>query len=150
MSERRFLLVRAAGQDPGPLPPNVELTERTDPRTVYARTRLLLVPSAVESYGRAGLEVMLSGIPVLAAPLPGTREALCDAAVYAPRDDVGQWVEEIRHLDDQAAGPCPPNRSPPGCGHQRAGGRRRMGALRGALPARRVGDDAPHDDARPA
>ena len=97
----KFLLVRAAGHTPDrPLPSNVEVIDRTDPQQVYARTRVLLMPSATESYGRAGVEAMLSGIPVIASPLEGIREALGDAAAYVPREDVNGWVEEIRRLED--------------------------------------------------
>lgn len=80
--------------------PNVEVIDRTDPREVYARTRILLMPSTTESYGRAGVEAMVSGIPVVAAPLPGLREAIGDAARYVPRNDVDAWVREIRRLSD--------------------------------------------------
>lgn len=103
MPDTSFLMVRAAGHTPDALlPANVELVDRTDPRTVYARTRVLLMPSTTESYGRAGVEAMLSGIPVLAAPLPGMREALGDAATYIPRENIGQWVAELRRFTDPA------------------------------------------------
>ncbi|MER6975693.1 glycosyltransferase family 4 protein [Streptomyces carpinensis] len=99
----RFLVVRAAGHQVLLGLPNVELVDRMDPRQLYARTRLLLMPSTRESYGRVGVEAMLSGIPVIAAPLPGIREALGHAAVYVPRDDPARWAAEIRRLDDPAA-----------------------------------------------
>lgn len=103
MPERRFLAVRTPWHEEVPLPPNVEVIDRTDPRQVYARTRLLLMPSVQESWGRVGVEAMISGIPVLASPLPGIREALGEGAVYLPREDPGAWVEEVRRLDDPAA-----------------------------------------------
>ncbi|MEU0629588.1 glycosyltransferase family 4 protein [Streptomyces sp. NPDC005989] len=103
MPETRFLLVRAVGHTPGALPSNVIVADRTDPRHIYAQTRVLLMPSTTESYGRAGVEAMLSGIPVLAAPLPGIREALGDAATYIPREDTARWGHEIRQLSDPAA-----------------------------------------------
>lgn len=95
MPEMRFLMVRADGHTAGALPPNVVVADRTDPRRIYAQTQVLLMPSTTESYGRAGVEAMLSGIPVIAAPLPGIREALGDAATYIPREDVGRWVTEL-------------------------------------------------------
>ncbi|WP_327345993.1 glycosyltransferase family 4 protein [Streptomyces europaeiscabiei] len=100
LPETRFLVVATPGKEPGPLPQNVQVAERADPRDVYARTRILLMPSELESYGRAGVEAMLSGIPVLAAPLPGIREALGDAATYVPRGDTDAWAREIRRLSD--------------------------------------------------
>ncbi|MFD3612385.1 glycosyltransferase family 4 protein [Streptomyces atroolivaceus] len=98
MPGTRFLMVRTPRREDPPVPSNVELIDRTDPRQVYARTRILLAPSVSESYGRVGVEAMLSGIPVLAAPLPGMREALGRAATYVGRGDVARWVKEIRRL----------------------------------------------------
>lgn len=102
MPGTRFLIVRASGHTVDPRLPNVEVVDRTDPRAVYGRTRVLLMPSTTESYGRAGVEAMHSGIPVIASPLPGMREAFGDAAVYVDRDDTARWVAELRRLDDPA------------------------------------------------
>lgn len=102
MPKTRFLMVHAAGHTAGALPPNVVVADRTDPRHVYAQTRVLLMPSTTESYGRAGVEAMLSGIPVIAAPLPGMREAFGDAATYIPREETDRWVAELHRLSDPA------------------------------------------------
>lgn len=67
---------------------------------VYARTRILLMPSAHESWGRVGVEAMCSGIPVIAAPTPGLRESLGDAGVFCDRDDVDAWESTLRRLLD--------------------------------------------------
>lgn len=98
-----FLVVKAARYVADLRGPNITLINRTDPREVYARTRILLMPSTMESYGRVGVEAMLSGIPVLASPLPGMREAYGDAATYIRREDIDRWVREIRRLSDLAA-----------------------------------------------
>ncbi|MBQ1164003.1 glycosyltransferase, partial [Streptomyces sp. A73] len=45
--------------------PGAEMAER-----VYGRTRVLLMPSSYESWGRAGCEALASGIPVVAHPTP--------------------------------------------------------------------------------
>lgn len=102
MPGTRFLAVRTPDREGPPLPGNVELIDRTDPREVYAQTRILLMPSASESYGRVGVEAMLSGIPVLASPLPGMKEALGSAATYIERGDVAGWVRELRRLSGPA------------------------------------------------
>jgi glycosyltransferase involved in cell wall biosynthesis len=84
--------------------PNVELLDHLPPDRmrdeVYARTRVLLMPSAHESYGRAGVEAMASGIPVIAHPTDGLREALGDAGVFVDRDDVDGWETALRRLLD--------------------------------------------------
>lgn len=84
--------------------PNVELTEHLPPDRmrdeVYARTRVLLMPSAHESYGRVGVEAMCSGIPVIAHPTDGLRESLGDAGVFVDREDVDGWETALRRLLD--------------------------------------------------
>ncbi|EMF20419.1 glycosyl transferase, group 1 [Streptomyces gancidicus BKS 13-15] len=103
MPEERFLVVRASGHDPDLRLPNVEVIDRTEPRAVYGRTRLVLMPSTTESYGRTGVEAMASGIPVIASPLPGMREAFGTAARYIDREDTEGWVAEIRRLSEAGA-----------------------------------------------
>lgn len=67
---------------------------------VYARTRVLLMPSDYESWGMAAVEAMASGIPVIAHPTAGLRESLADGAVFLDRDDVDAWGAELERLDD--------------------------------------------------
>lgn len=103
LPDRKFLAVKGAyGEQivPAKIPANVEVVEHmapTDmPERVYARTRLLLMPSSYESYGRVGIEAAHSGIPTIAHPTPGLREALGDAGTFADRDDTDRWVQLIR------------------------------------------------------
>lgn len=105
MPERKFIAVRGGYSEqivsnkPGA---NVEVIEHTpDIRSVYGKTRLLLMPSAYESWGRTGIEAAASGIPTIAHPTPGLLESLGDAGTFASRDDIADWVEAIRALDDQ-------------------------------------------------
>ncbi len=82
--------------------PNLEYREHTpDIRRVYAETRVLLMPSDYESWGRVGIEAMSSGIPVIAHPTPGLRESLGSAGIFCNRDRIESWVETLRALDDQ-------------------------------------------------
>lgn len=74
----------------------------SDMRTVWSRTRLLLVPSIAEAWGMVGVEAMCSGIPVIAHPTPGLRESLGSAGIFCDRDDTDSWVDAIRRLDDPA------------------------------------------------
>jgi len=79
---------------------NIQIIEPTsDMRgAVWSRTRVLLVPSLYESYGMVALEAMASGIPVIAHPTPGLREALGPAGIYADRDDMQEWATALRSL----------------------------------------------------
>jgi glycosyltransferase involved in cell wall biosynthesis len=70
---------------------------------VYARTRILLMPSEYESWGRAGVEAMASGIPVIASPTPGLKESLGKAGVFVNRGNRDGWQAAIERLDDPAA-----------------------------------------------
>ena len=87
-----------------PALPNVECVPFVrDARQIYARTRVLLMPSAYESWGRTAVEAMASGIPVIAHPTPGLRESLGPAGIFCDRDRVEDWVAAIERLDDPTA-----------------------------------------------
>jgi glycosyltransferase involved in cell wall biosynthesis len=84
--------------------PNVEVVEHSpDMKAVYAKTRLLLMPSIYESWGRVGTEAMASGIPVLAHPTDGLVENLGDAGVFLDRDAPEQWSKAITRLSSPRA-----------------------------------------------
>jgi len=103
MPERRFLAVRGAyGAQVTPSDcPNVTYLENTpDVRVIYADTRLLLMPSNYESWGRCAIEAAVSGIPVLAAPAPGLVESLAWSGIFIERDDLDSWVRAIEWLDE--------------------------------------------------
>lgn len=69
--------------------PNGKVIPRTeDMRAVYGRTRILLMPSESETWGRCAIEAAISGIPTIASPTPGLREALGEAGTFVDRDDV--------------------------------------------------------------
>lgn len=101
MRDVQFLGVRGAygKQEEPPLLPNLEvIPEQTDMRTVYRRTRILLMPSAYESYGRCAIEAAVSGIPTIANATPGLRESLGPAGVFPERLEVNCWQRAIRQV----------------------------------------------------
>lgn len=107
MPGHRFLGVRGAyGEQvvPQEIPDNIEVIDHVSGHEmrdrVYARTRVLLMPSAYESWGRVGAEAMASGIPVISHPNPGTVEMLGSAAILADRTDTDAWVATLERLDD--------------------------------------------------
>lgn len=103
MPDQQFLAVRGAyGEQILPDLPNVEVVEHVrgeDMRErVYARTRILLMPSSYESWGRAGCEALASGIPVVAHPTPGLCESLGEAGIFVDRDEVAGYEAVLRKL----------------------------------------------------
>ncbi|MFC7330830.1 glycosyltransferase family 4 protein [Marinactinospora rubrisoli] len=80
--------------------PNVRIQPHTpDPRRdIWARTKVLLMPSVYESYGLVSIEAAVSGIPTIAAPTPGLKEALGEAGTWVRRTDLSGWEREIRRL----------------------------------------------------
>lgn len=103
MPEQQFLAVTGAyGEQALPDLANVEILDHVrgeDMRErVYARTKVLLMPSSYESWGRVGVEAMASGIPVLAHPTPGLCESLAEAGVFANRDDIDGYEASLRRL----------------------------------------------------
>lgn len=125
MPDKRFLAVKG-GYDEQIIQdlPNVTVVEHTpNISDVYRATRILLMPSAYESWGMCATEAMCNGIPVICTPTPGLKENCGGAALYvgnAPvltaktlggndndlpkvsgRDDVAAWVKQIRLLDNK-------------------------------------------------
>lgn len=127
MPERKFLGVWGSYDNPGPLkktqgdilnelmqlPNYTHVPNTPDILSTYQRTRLLLMPSDYESWGRTATEAMCSGIPVICTPTPGLKENCQEAAVYVgkPIDcipgeaqvDIGtveEWVEAIEAFDN--------------------------------------------------
>lgn len=97
------------------VPGNVKVVANTpDILSIYRQTRILLMPSAYESWGRTATEAMCSGIPVICTPTPGLKENCGEAAIYlgqvledtdpgepqVHRGSVDTWVKAIKSLDD--------------------------------------------------
>jgi glycosyltransferase involved in cell wall biosynthesis len=78
---------------------NIEWMAHTpDIRNVFRRTKVLLMPSEYESYGRVGIEAACAGIPTIAHPTPGLKEAFGDAGIFIDRNDIAAWYVEIDRL----------------------------------------------------
>lgn len=108
LPDRRFLIVGGAYGKQDQPPDGVRNVAYQAPTgnmagDVYARTRLLMVPSRYESWGRVAVEAMCSGIPVLAHPTAGLVESCGRAGIFCDRDDPAAWVAAIEALDDPKA-----------------------------------------------
>ena len=117
MPDRKFLgVLPYYGELRPPIaPPNVEWVPFSDDiRTILKRTRILLVPSYYESFGRIAVEAMLNGIPTVYS-LPsansiypgGTSEGLHEwispAGIGVNRETIDEWTKAIVSLDDPEA-----------------------------------------------
>ena len=94
--------------------PNIEwIPIQDDIRTVLAKTRILVVPSLYESWGRVAFEAMYNGIPVLytkpiqdgsvsylTGSTEGMRDWIQDNGIQCNRDKVDDWVNGIQLLDN--------------------------------------------------
>jgi hypothetical protein len=97
----KFLGVRGGyGKQLEPRLRNVEVigTTRNMRDDVWARTRVLLMPSLNETSGRVGLEALCSGIPVVCHPTPGLLETQGETGIFVDRDDLEGWVSVVRGL----------------------------------------------------
>ena len=100
--DKPFLAVKGAyGEQLVEDLPNVEVRETTpDIGRVYGESRVVLIPSAEESFGLVGVEAQFNGVPVIASDIPSLRESLGDGALFVAREDIGGWVTALRQLDD--------------------------------------------------
>jgi len=115
MPDRKFLAVLPyyGERNVPPAPPNVTWTPfDNDIRTILRRTRILLLPSYYESFGRIAVEAMINGIPVIYSkpaenpPHPncsteGVAEWIGDAALSCDRESKESWSDAIKFLDDE-------------------------------------------------
>lgn len=123
MPDRKFLAVQG-GYDPQitDQPANVTVIDHTpDILPIYAKTRILLMPSEYESWGMTATEAMSNGIPVICTPTFGLKENCGTAGIYVGkepkvraghpedlswpvvtgRDNISAWAKEIQKLDDK-------------------------------------------------
>lgn len=68
---------------------------------VYARTRILLVPSKYESFGRVAIEAAASGAAVIASSTPGLHEALGAHGLFANLANPREWLSWLDALGDR-------------------------------------------------
>lgn len=127
MPDRKFLGVWGSYDNPGKLhktqgeilnellqlPNYTHVPNTPNILSTYARTRILLMPSDYESWGRTATEAMASGIPVICTPTPGLKENCQHAGIYVGDEitnpvpgeacvDIGtvdDWVKAIQSLD---------------------------------------------------
>lgn len=93
---------------PTPLPANMQVTGTLpEIRDAFGYTRVLLVLSIAESYGRVAAEACVSGIPTIAVRTAGLEEALGDAGHWVEsRDDIrgiARLIEQAHDEDTHAA-----------------------------------------------
>lgn len=117
MPDRKFVIAKGRTREAlKTLPDNVEfLPHLPDVRNVYSHARLVLMPSRedrynslkhgmtiwVEGYGRVAMEAACSGIPTIGSrESKGLNECLGEGGLFAGQDNVDEWVEMIRKLDD--------------------------------------------------
>jgi glycosyltransferase involved in cell wall biosynthesis len=80
--------------------PNVTILEKqVDIRKIYKQTRLLLMPSLYESWGRTATEAMASGIPVICTETGGLAENCGNSGTYSKRT-AEAYALEIEKLDN--------------------------------------------------
>lgn len=79
--------------------PNIEIHPVTqNMREVWARTKVVLMPSGYESFGMVAAEACVSGIPVIAHPTPGLVECLGSAGIFVDREDTDGYERVLNLL----------------------------------------------------
>lgn len=82
--------------------PNVTIYENSpDINKIYEKTKILLMPSSYESWGRVAMEAACSGIPTIGTPTHGLKESLGYAGIFVEHGDVAGYVEQIVKLENK-------------------------------------------------
>jgi glycosyltransferase involved in cell wall biosynthesis len=80
---------------------NITYMSKTDKiEEVYAKSRIVIMPSDLETWGRVAVEAMASGVPVIVNDVQGMREACGEGALVADRGDIASWIRLIRQLQN--------------------------------------------------
>lgn len=106
LPHRRFVFVRGWADHPDhphvPVAlPNVEWADATsDMRPVYARARVVLVPSVwEESFGRVVVEAQASGIPAIVSDRGGLPETAGGGGIVVPLSaPIGRWCAAVERM----------------------------------------------------
>lgn len=89
--------------------------ERPQLAALYRRASVVVLPSDREGFGLPVVEAMACGTPVIASDIPALREVGGIAATYAPRGDVGRWVEALVQFRREDADPVARGRRRAAC-----------------------------------
>ena len=101
MKDRQFLGVMGAyGDQITEQPANVEIMRNMeDIRVAYRKTKILLMPSRYETWGRTAVEAMSSGIPVICHGTPGLMESCGSAGYFVPLNHLDGWIQAIKDVE---------------------------------------------------
>jgi glycosyltransferase involved in cell wall biosynthesis len=102
MPEKQFLFIDGGYGDQitADLPNLTVWHHQKDIREVYKVTRILLMPSKYESWGRTCTEAMCNGIPVVHSYTPGLLENTAYRQMAAERYNTDDWITIIEALDN--------------------------------------------------
>lgn len=82
--------------------PVTYLPTQADVRLVYSESRVVVMPSTYESYGRVPIEAAWSGIPTIYRPTAGLLEGIGPAGLPVAGDTVRHWQAMLKRLDRHA------------------------------------------------
>lgn len=80
---------------------NIELMSETmNPRQIYERTKVLIVPSICEeAFGRVAMEAQINGIPVVATNIGGLPESVGNGGILIDQEaSMESWAHAVRSL----------------------------------------------------
>lgn len=97
-----FMAVKGGYGDqmiPKVIPKNVKMVKNTpDMAGIYAASRVMVMPSTYESFGRVAIEAAAAGVPTIASGTPGLEEALGPEGTFCAPDDVDAWAYRVFEL----------------------------------------------------
>jgi len=74
------------------------IDNQKDMTKVYEETKVLIMPSKAETWGRTAVEAMAGGTPVIVSRAPGLLECVGKSVNACERSDMNCWVEKIETL----------------------------------------------------
>ena len=99
----KFLLVTKTQYDKISLGKNIVLSGYVKgienlKEQIYSKTKILMIPSFQEAFGRVSIEATSSGIPCIISKYPGLSEATFEMSNYVDVEDIDTWIKELRRV----------------------------------------------------
>jgi glycosyltransferase involved in cell wall biosynthesis len=99
MSEDLDKKIRTALESRERSAPGLALTHQPDIKTVFQKTKILLIPSLVdETFCRVALEGMMNGLPIITTGTGYIKRLVGDAGVVLSPRTPNEWIRTVREL----------------------------------------------------
>lgn len=75
--------------------PNLKYEDPQPIEDVLSRSKIVIMPSLIETYGQVAIEAYACGVPVIASPTEGLKESMGPGGIFIDRSDLESYISKI-------------------------------------------------------